>query len=139
MHISPKSDVDDSDVSGNVLEPNEEPNMDEDAEANVPAAKSTCSGEASKLDHGKKTVTKPPSPPQYGNKTMGNFRYPDRPCKPLGEWWKNHILQPQNKEHANMAIVGEPRNLREAIESSDASEWELAMQEKHESLITNGT
>ena len=36
-----------------------------------------------------------------------------------------------------MAIVGEPRNLREATESSDACEWELAMQEEYESIIAN--
>ena len=38
-----------------------------------------------------------------------------------------------------MATIGEPRNVREAIESSDASEWESAMQEEYESLIANGT
>ena len=66
---------------------------------------------------------------------MGNSRYLDRPRKTLGEWWKNHIPQPQEKKYANMVIVGENINLREAIELSDASEWELAMQEEYESLI----
>ena len=36
-----------------------------------------------------------------------------------------------------MAIVGEPRNFREAFKSSDASKWELAMQEEYDSLIAN--
>ena len=38
-----------------------------------------------------------------------------------------------------MAIVGEPRSVREAIESSNASKWELNMQEEYKSLIANGT
>ena len=51
VDISPKSDMEDLGESGNVSEPNEEPDMEEDAEADVPATKSTCSGEASKLNH----------------------------------------------------------------------------------------
>jgi predicted metal-binding protein len=118
VDISPKSKVE---ASGDISEPN----IEDESEAEVPAAKSTRSMEASKLNASKKTATKPPPPLQYDNETIGNTRYPDRPRKPLGEWWKNHIPQPQDDEHANMAIVGEPRNLREALESSDASEWEL--------------
>ena len=45
----------------------------------------------------------------------------------------------QDKEHTDMAIVGKPRNLRNAIESRDASMWELAMQLEYEYLIANGT
>src|SRR5450631_1333284 len=140
VDISPKSEVEELEASGDVSEPDkEEPKIEDESEAEVPAAKSTRSAEASKLDAGKKTATKPPPPPQDGNETIGNSRYPDRPRKPLGAWWKNHIPQPQDNEHANMAIVGEPRNLREAFESSDASEWESAMQEEYESLIANAT
>ena len=142
VDISAKSDVDESEAKGDdPLEAHEEPDMEEeeDAEANIPATKSTRSAEASKLDYGKKPATKAPPPPQHSNETMGHSRYPDRARKPLGEWWKNHIPPPQDKEHANMATIGEPRNVREAIESSDASEWELAMQEEFESLIANGT
>jgi hypothetical protein len=141
VDISAKSDEDEMKANGNDFsEPDEEHHIEEeDAEANIPATKSTRSAEATKLDHGKKPATKPPPPSQYGNETMGNSRYPDRARKPLGEWWKNHIPPLQDKEHANMATIGEPRNLREAMESSDASEWELAMQEEYESLIANGT
>ena len=70
---------------------------------------------------------------------MGNSRYPDRAGKLLGEWWKNHIPPPWDKQNTNIAIVGEPRSLIEAIELSDASEWELAIQEEYESLIANDT
>ena len=141
VDISTKSDVDELEVDGDdSLEVYEEPDIkDEDAEANILATKSTCNAKASKLDHREKTVTKSPPPPQYGNETMGHSRYSDRARKPLGEWWKNHILRPQNKEHANMATIGEPRNVRVAIESSDGSEWELDMQEEYKSLIANGT
>jgi hypothetical protein len=107
VDISPKSEVEELDASGDVSElDEEEPNIEDEKEAEVPAAESTRSAEASKLNAGKKTANKPPPPPQYGNETIGNTRYPNRPRKPLGEWWKNHILQPQDDEHANMTIVG---------------------------------
>ena len=61
----------------------------------------------------------------------------------LGIWithvGKNHIPPPQNKEHANMAIIGKPRNLKEDIQPSDVSEWELATQAEYQSFIANGT
>jgi len=140
VDISAKSDDDEMEANDNdLLEPDEEHHIEkEDVEANIPATKSTRSAEATKLDHGKKPATKAPPPSQYGNETMGNFRYPDRARKSLGDWWKNHIPPPQDKEHTNMATIGEPRNLRETMESSDVSEWELAMQEEYESLIANG-
>ena len=142
VDISAKLDVDVSKVDGgNLLEAHEEPviDLEEDAQANNPATKSTRSAEASNLDHGKKPATKATPPPQYGNETMRHSRYPDRAGKPLGEWWKNDIPPPQDKEHANMATIGEPGNKREAIESSDANAWELAIQNEYESLIANGT
>ena len=69
VDISPKSDVKNVDVNVNILK-HEEPDIDEDVEADVPATKSTCSNKASKLDFGKKTATKPPLTPQYGNETI---------------------------------------------------------------------
>ena len=59
VNISPKSDVEDLDANNNVSEQDEKPNMEEEAEANVPAAKSTPSGETSKLNTGKKNQTAP--------------------------------------------------------------------------------
>ena len=35
-----------------------------------------------------------------------------------------------------MTTIGEPKNLKEAFESSNASEWELAMEEEYESLFS---
>ena len=38
-----------------------------------------------------------------------------------------------------MVNDGEPRNLRETFDFSDARKWELAMQEEYKSLIANAT
>jgi hypothetical protein len=67
-------------------------------------------------------------------------RYPTRIRKPLGEWWMNHILPQQDEDHhANVAIMDDPKTLRAAIQSHDASKWEAAMLEEYDSLIANGT
>ena len=127
-------------ASGDVLKPDEEePNHEDESKAKLSFAKSTRTMKTSKLNAGNKTATKSPSPPQHDNETIGNSRYPDRPRKLLGKWWKNHIPQPKDNEHANMKIVGELKNLRKTFESSNASEWKLAMQEKYEYLIANAT
>lgn len=51
--------------------------IEEQVEANIPAMKSTYSGDILKLDSGEKIATKPPRTPQYDNETTGNSRYPD--------------------------------------------------------------
>jgi len=66
-------------------------------------------------------------------------RYPTRERRPLGEWWKNHILPQHNGERANVACFDDPLNLCEAMRSEDASKWEVAMQEEYASLIAYGT
>jgi hypothetical protein len=66
-------------------------------------------------------------------------RYPLRERRPLGEWWKNHILPQQDVEHANVACLDDPLNLCDAMRSEDASKWEAAMQEEYGSLMANGT
>ena len=72
VDISPKSEVEELEASGDVSESDEEePNIEGESEAEVPAAKSTRSTEASKLNAGKKPATKPPPPPQHDNETMG--------------------------------------------------------------------
>ena len=42
-------------------------------------------------------------------------RYPTRERRPLGEWWKNHILPQRGEERANVAIVEDPLSWNEAI------------------------
>ena len=54
MDISPKLDVGDLNVSSNVSEQDDKHDIEEDAEADISAAKTTRSGEASKLDYDKK-------------------------------------------------------------------------------------
>ena len=60
MDISAKLDVDDLEVNNNnLLEPNEEPHIEEeDVEANILATKFTHSPKAEKLVHDKKPATK---------------------------------------------------------------------------------
>ena len=66
-------------------------------------------------------------------------RYPRRERRPLGEWWKNHILPQEEVERANVATLEDPLNVCEAMRSEDASKWEAAMQEEYDSLMANGT
>jgi hypothetical protein len=62
-----------------------------------------------------------------------------RERRPLGEWWKNHILPQQDVEHANVAYLDDPLNLCDAMRLEDASKWEVAMKEEYGSLMANGT
>lgn len=66
-------------------------------------------------------------------------RYPRRDRRPLGEWWKIHILPQTPQEHANIAHVSDPCTLNEALNSSDARQWEQAMDEEYEAHMLNGT
>ena len=89
------------------------------------------------------TITKPsigqaPSPNE-GNATLGGSRYPSRVRKPLGEWWMNHILPPPDVKHTNVVMHDEPYTVREAMQSSNAKKWELAMQEEYDSLMASST
>ena len=113
--------------------------MEDQTEAKVPATKSAHSAEATKLNHSKRHVIKPPPPHQYGNEIMSNFRFPDRPRIPLGEWWMNHIPQSKDKEHANMATIGEPKNFKKAFESSNASEGSWLWKRSTNLFLANAT
>ena len=42
------------------------------------------------------------------------------------------------EEHVSVALLDGPSNIREAMQCVDANKWELAMQEKYESLIEIG-
>ena len=73
------------------------------------------------------------------DQTMEEPQYLTRTCKPLGDWWLNHILPPQHEEQANVAFLGDPSTLGEVLHCEDASKWELAMQEEYGALIAKGT
>jgi hypothetical protein len=45
----------------------------------------------------------------------GVRRYPTRERRPLGEWWKNHILPHVDEERANVSILEDTLNWSEAI------------------------
>ena len=74
----------------------------------------------------KPSIEQTPSPNE-GNATLGGSRYPSRVCKPLGEWWMNHILPPHDVEHANVMMHDEPHTMSEAMQLDDAKKWELTM------------
>jgi hypothetical protein len=42
-------------------------------------------------------------------------RYPTRERRPLGEWWKNHILPQHGEERANVAILEDPLSWNEGV------------------------
>ena len=44
-----------------------------------------------------------------------DWRYPTREWRPLGEWWKNHILPQCGEKRANMAIIGGLSSWSEAV------------------------
>ena len=60
-------------------------------------------------------------------------------CRPLGEWWKNHIITQSDEEHVNVALLDGTSLICKAIQCVDASKWEQAMQEEYKSLIANST
>jgi hypothetical protein len=84
-----------------------------------------------------------PSTPSRDGSTSGEHkgqpwehrRYALRERRPLGDWWKNHILPKQDVERANVAFVDDPLNLCDAMHSEDASKWEAAMQDGKEHLV----
>jgi len=41
-------------------------------------------------------------------------RYPSKEHRPLGEWWKNHILPQHSEERANVAYIGDSLKLWKA-------------------------
>ena len=36
--------------------------------------------------------------------SLSHCRYSERVCRPLGEWWKNHIFPQGEEEEANVAL-----------------------------------
>ena len=80
-----------------------------------------------KASKAKEVTPKPlqPTPStQEEDQTLQESRYPSRVHKPLGEWWKNHILldsAPNVEEQANVAFTDEPQTMSEAVPGVDAS------------------
>jgi len=117
------------------------------------SSKSPCVDDDAKEDPSNEEATptpgcsSTPSTPSKDASTSGEQegqpseerRYPLRERRPLGEWWKNHILPQQDVERANVACLDDPLNLCDAMHLEDASKWEAAMQEEYGSLMANGT
>ena len=52
---------------------------------------------------------------------MEDGSYPKREQRPHGEWWKDHILSQNDKEHANVAFLDDHLNLCKTLRSKDTS------------------
>ena len=80
-----------------------------------------------KASKAKEMAPKPSQPApstQEEDQTLQESRYPSRVRKPLGEWWKNHILPdsaPNVETRANVAFTDEPQTMSEAVRGVDAS------------------
>ena len=86
---------------------------------------------ANKLLKSKKVAEQQPQPSMVTeDQIASDRRYLDRVHKPLGEWWKNHILPQSEDEHANVALLDGPSTIREAMQCEDANKWEQAMDEE---------
>ena len=86
VKVFPKSIVEEVDTNGNASKPNEVPDKENKAEANVLPTKSTHRGKHQNLTPEKKNASKPTLTLQHGNETMGNSRYPDMVRKSFGKW-----------------------------------------------------
>jgi hypothetical protein len=51
------------------------------------------------------------------------------------DWW----IATKEVEHATIAFLEEPQNIEEALTCENSKEWECAMQEEYDSLMTNNT
>jgi hypothetical protein len=121
-----------------VDESSKPPSSDDNVEGDSKRDDSTSSGEGEvKRDEQDGAIDAPPSPQPSSNDEEP--RYPRRERRPLGHWWKNHILPQYEVECANVASLDDPLNLCEAMQSEDASKWESAMQEEYNALIANKT
>jgi hypothetical protein len=109
------------------------PYVDDDAEKDPSNEEATpnpgCSSTPSKPSKDASTSS------EHEGRPGEERRYPLRERRPLGDWWKNHILPKQDVERANVACLDDPLNLCDAMHSEDASKWEAAMQDGKEHLV----
>ena len=61
------------------------------------------------------------------NASSSEHRYPDRLRRPPREWWKNHIIEQSQDQHANVVLLDGPLTLPDAITCNNAHKWEDAM------------
>ncbi len=66
----------------------------------------------------------------------GRRERPQRQCK---EWPRDWWVATKEVERATIAFSEEPQIVEEALNGEDAKKWEMAMQEKYDSLVVNNS
>ncbi len=63
----------------------------------------------------------------------------ERPQRQQREWPRDWWITTKEVERAIVAFLEEPQNIEEALTCENSKEWECAMQEEYDSLMTNNT
>ncbi len=63
----------------------------------------------------------------------------ERPQRQRREWPRDWWIATKEVERGTVAFLEEPQNIKEALTCENSKEWECAMQEEYDSLMTNNT
>jgi len=63
----------------------------------------------------------------------------ERPHRYRREWSRDWWIATEEVEHATVAFLEEPQNIKKTLTCENSKEWECAMQEEYDSLMTNNT
>ena len=63
----------------------------------------------------------------------------ERPQRQRREWPRDWWIATKEVERATIAFLEEPQNVEEALTCENSKEWESAMREEYDSLMTNNT
>jgi hypothetical protein len=63
----------------------------------------------------------------------------ERPQRQRREWPQDWWIATKEVERATVAFLEEPQNIEETLTCENSKEWECAMQEEYDSLMTNNT
>jgi len=63
----------------------------------------------------------------------------ERPQRQRREWLRDWWIATKEVERATVAFLEKPQNTEEALTCENSKEWECAMQEEYDSLMTNNT
>jgi len=63
----------------------------------------------------------------------------ERPQRQRREWPRDWWIATKEVERTTVAVLEEPQNIEEALTCENSKEWECAMREEYDSLMTNNT
>ncbi len=63
----------------------------------------------------------------------------ERPQRQRREWPRDWWIATKEVERAIVAFLEEPQNIEKALTCENSKEWECAMREEYDSLVTNNT